>query len=188
MSINEPQSKKVSYADYLTWPDEPRYEIIDGIPYLLAAPSRQHQDIVMNFAGEMYSFLKGSTCRVYTAPFDVRLSATVDNEEYQVVQPDISVVCEAGKLDEKGCKGAPDLIVEVLSPSTWQRDRIEKMNQYQKHGVKEYVIIYPNEKILEQYVLDEHGKYQIPYIYKEGDNFNSHMFPEFTLKTSDLFS
>ncbi|WML24876.1 Uma2 family endonuclease [Neobacillus sp. OS1-33] len=188
MSINQPQSKKVSYADYLTWPDEPRYEIIDGIPYLLAAPSRQHQDIVMNFAGEMYSFLKGSTCRVYTAPFDVRLSATVDNEEYQVVQPDISVVCEAGKLDEKGCKGAPDLIVEVLSPSTWQRDRIEKMNQYQKHNVKEYVIIYPNEKVLEQYVLDEHGKYQIPYIYKEGDVFNSHMFPEFTLKTSDLFS
>jgi Uma2 family endonuclease len=72
-----------------------------------------------------------------------------------VVQPDISVICDDTKLDDKGCKGAPDLIAEVLSPSTWRRDRIEKLNQYQKYGVKEYLMIYPNERIIEQYLLDE---------------------------------
>lgn len=188
MSTNPPHPEKVTYADYLTWSDVPRYEIIEGIPYLLAAPSRQHQRIVTQLVGEMYAFLKGKPCEVYTAPFDVRLSASEDNMEYQVVQPDISVVCDEEKLDEKGCKGAPDLIVEVLSPSTWQRDRIEKMNQYQKHGVKEYLLIYPNEKILEQYILDENGKYRMPTIYKEEDPFQSNVFSEFIIKMSDLFS
>ena len=151
MSMNPPHPKKVSYAEYLTWPDQPRYEIINGIPYMHAAPSRQHQRIVTRFTGELYTFFKGKSCEVYTTPFDVRLSAAADEQEYLVVQPDISVVCDERKLDDKGCKGAPDLIVEVLSPSTWQRDRFEKLNQYQKHGVREYLLIYPNEKVVEQY-------------------------------------
>ncbi|PFM75223.1 hypothetical protein COJ46_21975 [Bacillus sp. AFS077874] len=92
--INPPHFKKVTYADYLTWPDEPRYEVIDGIPYKQAAPSRQHQRIVTQLTGELCTFLKGKTCEVYSAPFDVRLSATKDEEEYLVVQPDISVVCD----------------------------------------------------------------------------------------------
>jgi Uma2 family endonuclease len=188
VSIHEPHPKKVTYAEYLTWPDEPRYEIINGIPYMQAAPSRQHHRIVTQLTGELYTFLKGKTCEVYTAPFDVRLSASEDDEEYHVVHPDITVVCDKRKLDDKGCKGAPDLIVEVLSPSTWQRDRIEKLNQYQKHGVKEYLLIYPNEKILEQYVLAENGLYGTPYIYKEDDIFHSHIFPEFELPLSNILS
>ncbi|MFC3885937.1 Uma2 family endonuclease [Bacillus songklensis] len=188
MSINQPHPKKVTYTEYLTWPDEPRYEIINGIPYMQAAPSRQHQRIVTQLTGELYTFLKGKTCEVYTAPFDVRLSAAEDEEEYHVVQPDISVVCDEKKLDDKGCKGAPDLIVEVLSPSTWQRDRIEKLNQYEKHGVKEYLLIYPNEKIVEQYILEENGMYGTPYIYNEENVFCSKIFPEFELAMSDIFS
>jgi Uma2 family endonuclease len=188
MSINQPQPKKVTYADYLTWPDEPRFEIIEGIPYLQAAPSRLHQRIVTSLLGELYTFLKGNRCEVYTAPFDVRLSGSEDEEEYQVVQPDISVVCDAEKLDDQGCKGAPDLIVEVLSPSTWKRDRIEKMNQYQKHGVREYLVIYPNEKIVEQYILDENGKFRTPLIFKDEDVFSSDIFPEFTVIISELLS
>lgn len=186
MSINQPHPKKVTYAEYLTWPDEPRYEIIDGIPFMQAAPSRQHQRIVTKFTGELYTFLKGKKCEVYTAPFDVRLSASEDEEEYQVVQPDISVVCDERKLDDKGCKGAPDLIVEVLSPSTWRRDRIEKLNQYQRHGVKEYLLIYPNEKIMEQYILEENGMYRTPNIYNDTDVFLSHIFPEFEISISDM--
>ena len=188
MSINQPHPKKVSYTEYLTWPDEPRYEIIDGIPYMQAAPSRQYQRIVTQLTGELYTFFKGKTCEVYTAPFDVRLSSAEDNDEYQVVQPDISVVCDKRKLDDKGCKGAPDLIVEVLSPSTWQRDRIEKMNQYQRYGVKEYLLIYPNEKIVEQYILDENGIYGTPSIYNEEDVFHSHIFSKFEITMSAILA
>ncbi|MDQ0155467.1 Uma2 family endonuclease [Robertmurraya andreesenii] len=187
MSMKPPHSKKVSYADYLTWADEPRYEIIDGTPYLQAAPSRQHQRIVTQLTGELYTFLKGKAREVYTAPFDVRLSAEEDEHEFVVVQPDISVVCDDKKLDDNGCKGAPDLIVEVLSPSTWQRDRIEKLNQYQKHGVKEYLLIYPNEKILEQYVLEKNNFYGPPNIYSIEDVFCSHVLPEIEIPLNTLF-
>lgn len=188
LSINQPSRKKVSYAEYLSWPDEPRYEIINGIPYMQAAPSRQHQRIVTQLTGELYTFLKEEICEVYTAPFDVRLSATEDEEEYNVVQPDISVICDERKLDDKGCKGAPDLIVEVLSPSTWQKDRIEKMNQYQRHGVKEYLLIYPNEKIVEQYILGTNDIYETPCIYNEEDVFRSHIFPELEIPLNIIFS
>lgn len=188
MSMNRPQPKKVTYAEYLAWTDEPRFEIIDGIPYMQAAPSRQHQRTVTQLTGELYAFLKGKTCEVYTAPFDVRLSATEDDEEYQVVQPDISVICDERKLDDKGCKGAPDLIVEVLSPSTWQRDRIEKLNKYQKHGVKEYLLIYPNEKIVEQYILEENRMYGTPGIFNEKDVFRFHIFPECEIPLKSIFS
>lgn len=188
MSINQSHSKRVTYADYLTWSDEPRYEIIDGIPYVQAAPSRQHQRIVTQLTGELYPILKERPCEGYVAPFDVRLSAADDEQEYHVVQPDISVICDERKLDSRGCKGAPDLIVEVLSPSTWQRDRIEKLNQYQKYGVKEYLLIYPNEKIMEQYILGENGMFGTPYIYKEEDIFSSDLFPDFEIVMSVIFS
>ena len=188
MSINQPQPKKETYADYLTWPDEPRFEIIEGIPYMQVAPSRQHQRIVSQLMGEMYNFLKGKPCEVYTAPFDVRLSAAVDDEEYYVVQPDISIICDTDKLDEKGCKGAPDLIVEVLSPSTWKRDRIEKMNQYQRYGVREYLLIYPNEEIVEQYILDENNNYSTPIILSKEDIFQSATFKDLVISMNHIFS
>jgi Uma2 family endonuclease len=137
--------------------------------------------------GELYLFLKGKNCEVYTAPFDVRLSEEGNEEVYHVVQPDISIVCDEKKLDDKGCNGAPDLIVEVLSPSTWRRDRIEKLNIYQRYGVREYLMIYPNEKVVEQYILEENGN-TIPRIYNEEDLFNSNVFPEFEIKMSDIFS
>ncbi len=115
------------------------------------------------------------------------MSAEEDEHEFVVVQPDISVVCDDKKLDDNGCKGAPDLIVEVLSPSTWQRDRIEKLNQYQKHGVKEYLLIYPNEKILEQYVLEKNNFYGPPNIYSIEDVFCSHVLPEIEIPLNTLF-
>ncbi|MGG5251979.1 Uma2 family endonuclease [Neobacillus sp. SM06] len=179
MSLNQPHSKKVSYQEYLSWPEEPRYEIINGIPFLHAAPVRQHQQILTRLLVALHAIFKERNCEVYPAPFDVRLSAAAkDEEEFQVVQPDISVICDNKKLDERGCKGAPELIVEVLSPSTWKRDRIEKLNLYQKYGVNEYVLIYPNEKIVEQYQLNENGQYELPVIFNENDYFTSAIFPE----------
>ncbi len=118
----------------------------------------------------------------------MRLSAAEDEQEYQVVQPDISVIWDVRKLDDRGCKGAPDLIVEVLSPATWQRDRIEKLNQYQKHGVREFLLIYPNERMLEQYILGENGMYSTPYIYNEESTFRSDLFPELKLALNVIFS
>jgi Uma2 family endonuclease len=111
MSKNRPPEKKVSYAEYLTWPDEPRFEIINGIPYMQAAPSRQHQRIVSQLVGVWYLFLKGKKCEVYTAPFDVRLAAVGDEEEYQVVLPDISVICDDTNLDDKDAKGHQILLL-----------------------------------------------------------------------------
>ncbi|MBP3040420.1 Uma2 family endonuclease [Bacillaceae bacterium Marseille-Q3522] len=186
--MNQPYPKKVTYADYLTWPDEPRFEIINGIPNMQAAPSRQHQRIVTRLTGELYGYFKGKTCEVYAAPFDVRLSAAAEEAEYQVVQPDISIICNKSKLDDKGCKGAPDLIAEVLSPSTWQRDRIEKLNLYQKYGVKEYLLIYPNEKIFEQYCLTENNRYDIPAVFTEQDLFKSQIFPELQISLREILS
>lgn len=187
MNMNQPPARKVSYKEYLTWLDEPRYEIINGIPIMHAAPSRQHQQIITRLVGELYAIFKGENCEVYKAPFDVRLSAAEDDQEYQVVQPDISIVCDQTKLDDKGCKGAPDLIIEVLSPSSWQKDRIEKMNLYQKHGVKEYLLLYPNEKIMEQYILEQ-NKYQKPIILNENDNLTSAIFQTQPISLSKPFT
>ncbi|PLR87829.1 Uma2 family endonuclease [Bacillus sp. V33-4] len=121
-------------------------------------------------------------------PYPVRLSAADDDEEYYVIQPDISAICDESKLDDKGCKGAPDLIVEVLSPSTWQRDRIEKLNLYQKHGVKEYLLIYPNENVVEQYNLDDNGVFATPLVLGEEDTLCTHTFPEFQIELRSIFS
>lgn len=169
------------------WPDDVSCEIIEGIPYMKAAPSRQHQRIVTKLTGEFYTFFKEKYCEVYTAPFDVRMSASKDDEEYQVVQPDISIICDQRKLDDRGCKGAPDFIVEVLSPSTWQRDRMEKMNLYEKHGVREYLLIYPNEKIVEQYILGQNNRYGVPAIFSEEHTFISAIFPELEVKLREIF-
>lgn len=121
-------------------------------------------------------------------PPPLRLSATEDELEYQVVQPDITVICDGNKLDDKGCNGAPELIIEVLSPPTCQKDRIEKMNLYQKHGVKEYLLIYPNERVVEQYVLTEEDLYGTPIIYKEEEDLRSLVLEEFEVSMIDLFS
>ncbi|WP_243292499.1 Uma2 family endonuclease [Bacillus sp. FJAT-47783] len=119
----------------------------------------------------------------------ISASYAAENEkEFHVVQPDISVVCDERKLDNQGCKGAPDLIIEVLSPSTWQRDRIEKLNQYQKYAVREYLLIYPNENIVEQYIIGDMGTYEIPRIYNKEDVFQSHIFPEFEIEMSTILS
>jgi Uma2 family endonuclease len=150
---------KYTYGDYCSWPDEERWEIIEGEPVAMSpAPNRYHQRILWNLSGIMHraedtGLLKG--CEVYPAPFDVRLpdSDEADDLITTVVQPDISIICDNRKLDDKGCRGAPDLIMEILSPSTASRDMILKKDLYQKHGVKEYWIVHPLEKIVIVYKL-----------------------------------
>ena len=110
-----------SYADYLGWPDDERYELIDGVAYVMTpAPGRRHQEVVVEMLRQIADALEGGPCRVYVAPFDVRLPrhGEADEQVDTVVQPDLSVICDEGKLDERGCRGAPDWVVEVISPST----------------------------------------------------------------------
>ena len=152
------EDKRFTYQDYLTWPDEEHWEIIEGEAwYMSPAPNIEHQDI----CGEVfvkfknYLRLKGSTCKAYTAPTDVVF------DDHNVVQPDVLVICDSSKIGDKNIQGAPDLIVEVLSPATAGKDRRTKRELYEKHGVKEYVLIDPPQQLVEVYRLID-GAYGKP--------------------------
>lgn len=152
--------ERYSYRDYLNWPSDERFELIDGQVYAMNAPVRVHQKFCMELSRQFANHFVGHKCEVYAAPFDVRLAKAKkkDHEIFTVVQPDISIVCDGGKLDERGCLGAPDMIVEIISETTSSYDHITKKNLYEKAGVKEYWLIHPVEHILWIYCL-ENGKY-----------------------------
>lgn len=140
-----------TYGEYCTWPEDSRYELVDGRAYLMApAPSRAHQDLVLELARQISDQIEGSSCRVYIAPFDVRLprGSETDAAIDTVVQPDLSIVCGEGKLDDRGCRGAPDWILEVVSPSTAAHDQILKRDLYERHGVREYWIVHPTDRLV----------------------------------------
>jgi Uma2 family endonuclease len=147
-----------TYADYLRWNDGERYELIDGEAYMMSTPSRLHQEISRELLGALWDFLRGKPCKVYGAPFSVRLAPAEDQSDDTVVEPDIVVVCDSSKLDDRGCNGAPDLVIEILSPSTIRYDRIIKFQKYREAGVREYWIVDPEEKILTAFVL-KNGEY-----------------------------
>ena len=153
-----PKKPKYTYADYLTWDDGRRYELIDGEVYMMSpAPSVSHQEISGEIFRQFATLLKGKRCKVFSAPFDVRLNA--DAEDDTVVQPDILIVCDPDKIKNgKNCEGAPDMIVEILSPSSARRDQFDKFNLYLAAGVKEYWIVYPETKMVQVYTLTE-GNY-----------------------------
>jgi Uma2 family endonuclease len=151
----EPLRKGIryTYEDYLSWNDGARYELIDGIAYMMSpAPNRAHQEISGELNRQLSNFLKGKKCKAYAAPFDVRLSG--EDDKATVVQPDITVVCDPSKLDKKGCNGAPDMVVEILSPSSSERDTVLKLNQYLKARVREFWIIDPENKVLAVHILN----------------------------------
>ena len=160
-------NERYSYADYLTWDDDKRWELIDGEAFCMSpAPARLHQ----KNSGELYrqfaNHLEGKKCEVYSAPFDVRFVETKDDvaDDYidTVVQPDIVVVCDPKKLDDRGCKGSPDLIIEILSPSTARMDMTIKFDLYQRFGVKEYWIVHPKDQTILVFKLLETGLYAVP--------------------------
>lgn len=148
---------RFTYGEYVQWQGDNRWELIDGIAFDMSpAPSRLHQDVVLGVGRQLADKLEGGPGRVYLAPFDVRLpEADEDDDEIiTVVQPDVSVICDASKLDRAGCRGAPDFILEVGSPRTAVRDRLQKRALYERHGVREYWIIDPDERELLVYRLD----------------------------------
>jgi len=172
------------YADYLTWPEQERWEIIDGVPYAMTpAPASDHQMVLGEIFGNFWQYLKGKPCRVFMAPFDVRLSdnpAAADYEVETVVQPDIVVICDQGKIDQRGCHGAPDIAVEILSPSTAYKDETEKMRLYEKYGIREYWIVNPVAQYIMLYRLSD-GKYGKPDFFTKDDRLVSQVLPDFVL-------
>lgn len=156
------EPEKISYADLLKFDDDKRYELIDGVPYLMASPSVAHQEIVGEIYYQLKTYLKGKKCRVFISPLDVKLSGAIDNnEEFNVVQPDIMVVCDKDKITEKNIVGAPDLAIEILSPSNIRHDRMRKLKLYQKFGVREYWMVSIEEQNIMVLTLSEEGIYQI---------------------------
>jgi len=189
--IAQQAKQRFSYKDYYGWDDDKRWELIDGVEYDMGpAPLRIHQGISMELAVLLHIFFRDKKCKVYAAPFDVRLSEienAADEEIFTVVQPDITVVCDPSKLDERGCKGAPDLIVEILSPSSAGRDMKIKRNLYEKHGIREYWIIHPHDKIAMVYLLEADSRYGKAAVYTQDDMIESGIFEGLKIRLSDLF-
>ena len=159
-SINQLDlTKKYTYADYLTWQFDEMVELIKGkILRMSPAPKRFHQEYSGNIYFEIKTFLKTKPCKVYEAPFDVRLIKNKNKENGQietVVQPDICVICDLDKLDDLGCVGSPDLIVEVVSKSSKKRDYHDKFDLYEENGILEYWIVDPDAKSVDVFVLED---------------------------------
>ncbi len=153
-----------TYADYLAWPEDVRYELIDGMAYLMApAPTLEHQDIAGEIYFQLRRALEGQSCRAFIAPLDVRLpkGEELDEEVDTVVQPDVLVVCHARKLNRRGVRGAPDFVVEVLSPATAGHDYLLKRRAYERAGVREYWLVHPTDRMLTCYRLVD-GRYGEP--------------------------
>ncbi len=169
-----------TYADYCRWPEDARYELVDGVAYAMApAPSPAHQTIVLEIARQLADTLEGAPCRVYLAPFDVRLPRgdQADGAIESVVQPDLSVICDVSKIDERGCRGAPDWVIEVLSPSTAGHDMIVKRDLYERHGVREYWIVHPTDRVVTIYTLID-GAYGKPLVHEFEGELASRVLPE----------
>jgi Uma2 family endonuclease len=182
-------NKRYSYADYLGWDLKERVELIMGKLFKMSpAPTSRHQILSMDISGQLWAFLKRQDCRVYTAPFDVRLptKSTDDKDITTIVQPDISVICDRSKVDARGCIGAPDVVVEILSPSNNVVELNNKFDIYEAAGVKEYWIVSPQDNSFTVNTLTN-GKYVTSRALAAGKVFTSSVLPGFSLDLKALF-
>lgn len=186
------RSERFTYADYLTWPDDERWEIIDGVAYAMSpAPGKRHQQVSGELFRQVANFLRGKPCRVFAAPFDVRFSEQAgvsDNYIDTVVQPDLLVVCDTAKLDERGCNGAPDLVIEILSPATVSRDLKDKFELYERHGVLEYWIMYPTDQTLLVYKREADGMFGKPGRYAAHDKVQVSLLGDLVVDLGEVFA
>lgn len=187
-------SKRYTYADYITWQFDDMVELIKGKIFKMSpAPNMKHQRVSFKLSLKIGRFLEDKKCEAFAAPFDVRLplpkKKQTKNKIDTVVQPDVCVICDLEKLDEQGCIGAPDWVVEILSKSTSKKDLNEKYEIYQEAGVKEYWIVRPDEESVTTYLLDKSGNYKIgrvrPYLKEESVPVS--IFPGFEIVLSQVF-
>jgi len=180
-----------TYADYLTWKFSEFVEVIKGkVLRPMSAPTSRHQQYSTNLVAEIRPSLKGKACRVYAAPFDVRLTTGGGNGDAQiqtVVQPDICVVCDLTKIDARGCLGAPDWIIEILSPGNAGHDTKTKFDLYEENSVREYWIVYPGIQSVVVYVLDAQGEYQLAAEYAAPGPMLVATLPGLAVEWADVF-
>lgn len=186
-------SARYSYADYLTWQLDEAIELIKGKISLMApAPNVRHQEASIYLSSRLYRFFEPRPCRVIAAPFDVRLydrskSMLASQEIFTVVQPDVCVICDLNKLDEQGCNGAPDWIIEIVSKGSSKKDALIKHALYAEAGVTEYWLAFPYEALIQQFVLHESGQYRLQTSFAGDDQAASHLFPDLQIDLSEFF-
>ncbi|MDR3305048.1 MAG: Uma2 family endonuclease [Clostridiales Family XIII bacterium] len=185
MSVALKKDEYYTYEDYYHWDTDERYELIDGSPYLMApAPGIKHQLVVVELAGEFRDFLKDKPCKAFVAPIDIRLNA--DAEDDTVVQPDVLIVCDREKIDERGIRGAPDLVVEVISPSSEAYDSGVKLDRYLKAGVRECWIVNPADHIIRVYTKNSNGEEAMK-AYGRDDTVQAEIFPGLSVSFKTVF-
>ncbi|MCL6627723.1 Uma2 family endonuclease [Alicyclobacillus shizuokensis] len=189
MSVNRIDfSKRYTLKDYLSWDTDERYELLDGVPYLMTSPSSWHQQVSMNLSGFIWNYLrsKGSPCRVYTAPTDLLLFDAEDNlNAKDVVQPDIFVIC--GGQHRRMVSGVPIWVIEILSPSTVRKDKIIKLRTYEQARVGEYWIIDPLTQYVQVFVLDDNGRYSQNQIHERNEKVKVSVLDDFEISLSEVF-
>jgi len=192
--IKEPtasyNTKIYTYADYLKFEYEEMVELIRGKIFRMSAgPKSFHQDISRNLGTEIANFLKGKNCKIYYAPFDVVLPVKNESKDKSttVVQPDICVICDRSKIDEAGCFGAPDFIVEIISPSTSKKDMNDKLSIYEEAGVKEYWIVFPKDETINMFSLKD-GKYRLQKMYTKTEQISPVTLPDLTIDLESIFN
>ena len=174
------EKRKFTYADYKSWPDDERWEVIDGEAYnMTPAPVLNHQRVLGNLHALFHAFFKGKPCRPFVAPTDVVL------DDFNVVQPDLLVICDPNKITEANIQGAPDFVVEILSPSTKLKDKREKKALYERFGVREYLIVYPEDEMVEQFRLVD-GRY-LSNVFNWDQKLPLFAFPDLELQLWDVF-
>ena len=193
MELTLDLNRRYTYADYLTWLDGQTRELINGfIKKMSPAPRLKHARVNSNLFWNLGYIIRRNKghCEVFTAPFDVRFpkqGETADEKIDTVVQPDICMVCDLSKLDDRGCCGAPDMIVEILSPSTSKKDFTEKFALYEESGVRECWIVHPGEKAINVFLLQEDGRYDSGVIYEWEGQVPVHLFNDHLIDLDDIF-
>lgn len=184
-------SKLYTYADYYSWKFQERVELIRGKVFQMSpAPNRIHQKIARELTGLLFNHFKTESCELYPAPFDVRLplKRSKESDPETVVQPDLCVVCDLSKLDDKGCNGAPDLVIEILSPGNSKKEMHEKFEVYQESGVREYWLVNPLEKAILIYVLDNEGEFIGKKPLVTNMELQSYIFPSLRFDVAAIFA
>lgn len=188
--LAEKREEIYTYNDYLKWNDDERWELIDGVAYTMTpAPNRRHQQVSGELFRQFANFLIDKPCEIYDAPFDVRLPEDDEAEAdiTTVVQPDLAVICDTSKLDDAGCLGAPDLVVEVLSPATSRRDHKEKFFCYEHAGVKEYWLVDPLANTVTVFKLGADKRYGRPDVYGVEETVAVGIFSDLEIELAPVF-
>ena len=185
-------NKRYSYADYLQWRFQERVELIRGKIFKMSpAPGTEHQKISRQLSLAVFQYFDRKECQAFSAPFDVRLPRTKENsdeEAHTVVQPDLCVICDPEKIDERGCLGAPGLIIEILSPGNSKKEMRDKFEVYEESGVREYWLVNPSDKTVLVYVLNDEGRYIGLQPLTEDQNAKAAIFPELEINLKEVFN